>query len=271
MTAQEFFEAGDLASAITQASEDLKKDPGNPKQRIFLFEMLCCTGELDRAAKHLDVLAPGNANVQSYRNVVGAEKKRRLVFAEGRTPGLPKHAPPYTQLHLDALSRIREGKGEEALALLEQAEQMRPAVAGVINNQEQFDDLKDADDLMGPFLEVITATNYSWVPWEIVRTVIIPAPENLRDMIWLPARVELEMGSLGEVFIPVLYAGSYLQPDVRVKLGQVTEWRSDVEGLALAYGQRLLMAGGRDYPILEIRSLEIERTEVPNGHTSHSN
>ena len=261
MTVKEFLDAGDLSAAIRQSSEDVKAAPLDHAKRTFLFELLCCAGDLDRAAKQLDVMGGENADreiaVQRYRNVLEGERKRRLLFTEGRMPGLPKRVPVYTRFHLEAINRIREGDYAGARVLLEESEDARPPVAGTING-ERFDDLKDGDDLLGPFLEVITLNNYSWIPWEAVRSVSIEAPRHLRDLVWIPARVELEIGPLGEAFLPVLYAGSYLHQDDRVKLGRMTDWRADVDGLALANGQKLLMAGEHDWPLLEVRQLEFE-------------
>jgi type VI secretion system protein ImpE len=261
MTVKEFLDAGDLSAAIRQSSADVTTAPMDQAKRTFLFELLCCAGDLDRAAKHLDAVGAEGADretaVQSYRNVLEGERKRRLLFSEGRVPGLPKRVPDYTRFHLEAINRVREGDYAAARALLEESETARPSVAGKING-EQFDDLKDGDDLMGPFLEVIIQNNYSWIPWEAVRSVSIEAPRHLRDLVWIPARVELEFGSLGEAFLPVLYAGSYLHQDDRVKLGRMTDWRGEAEGLALAAGQKLLVAGEHDWPLLEVRQLEIE-------------
>jgi len=261
MMVKELLDAGDLSAAIDQIGANLRAEPTDRVKRTFLFELLCCAGDLDRAEKQLDVVAAESSDrdiaVQPYRNVLDGERKRRRLFSEGRVPGLPKRVPDYARLHLEAINRIREGHYAEARALLEESETARPPVSGTING-ERFDDLKDADDLLGPFLEVITLNNYAWIPWEAVRSVTMQAPRHLRDLVWNPAHVELEIGPLGEVFLPVLYAGSYLHQDDRVKLGRMTDWRADAGGLALASGQKLLMAGERDWPLLEVRQLEID-------------
>lgn len=261
MTVKELLDAGDLAAAVRQSGADVKEAPLDHTKRTFLFELLCCAGDLDRAAKQLDVVGGQNSDreiaVQPYRNVLEGERKRRLLFSEGRVPGLPKRVPEYTGFHLEAINRVREGDYAAARVLLEESEAARPPVAGTING-ERFDDLKDGDDLLGPFLEVITLNNYSWIPWESVRSVSIAAPRHLRDLVWIPARVEFEFGSLGEAFLPVLYAGSYPHADDRVKLGRLTDWRSDAGGLAIANGQKVLMAGEQDWPLLEVRQLEFE-------------
>jgi type VI secretion system protein ImpE len=274
MTAKELFDAGDLTAAIAKIGDELKNDPADTRRRTFLFEMLCLSGDLDRAAKQLDVIARGGAEsevaVQQYRGALQCEKLRRLCFTDGLRPGLPKNIPAYTDMHLDAINHIRQNRVDEARALLEQAAELRPEVNCAING-DMFDDIRDADDLMAPFLEVFTLNNYSWVPWEMVATVTIPPPKHLRDLIWTPAMVELTIGSLGEVLLPALYAQSYSHTDNQVKLGRATAWRADIEGLALASGQRLLATGDRDWPLLEIREIQCEVPENTNVDTGSAN
>lgn len=271
MNGKELLDTGDLAAAITQVGEEVRAAPMDIAKRTFLFELLCCAGDLDRAAKQLDAIGAAGSDhdlaVQPYRNLLEGERKRRRLFSDGLVPGLPKRAPEYTALHLEAVNRIREGRYAEAMALLEEGEASRQPVGCNING-EPFDDLKDADDLVGPFLEVITVNNYCWVPWESVRAVSMEAPRHLRDLVWLPARVELDIGPLGEVFLPVLYVHSYQHPDNRVKLGRMTDWQPECAGLSLGNGQRLLMAGDRDWPLLEIRELAVEPPDGTHGDTS---
>ena len=268
MNAKQLFDAADLPGAITKISEELKSDPADSRKRTFLFELLCFAGDLERASKQLDVIGRGSTDseiaVSRYRAALEAEKLRRLLFTEGRTPGLPKDVPPYTGQHLEAIGHMRQGRVEEARASLEKAIETRPSIPCHING-EAYEDIRDADDLLAPFLEIFTVNNYSWVPWEAVKSITMEPPKHLRDLIWMPATVELHIGPLGEVFLPVLYPQSYLHPDNQVKLGRVTDWRADVEGLALASGQRMLVAGERDWPLLEIRQLECERPEKTDG------
>jgi len=274
MTAKELFDAGDLTGAIAKIGDELKNDPTDTQRRTFLFEMLVLAGDLERAGKQLDVISRGGPEaevaVQQYRGALQCEKLRRLCFTEGLRPGLPKNIPAYTDMHLDALAHIRQNRIDEARSLLEQAAGLRPEVNCAING-EMFDDIRDADDLVAPFLEVFTLNNYSWIPWEMVATVTIAPPKHLRDLIWTPASIELTIGSLGQVLLPALYAQSYLHADNQVKLGRVTEWRGDIEGLALASGQRLLATGERDWPLLEIREIQCEVPESINVDTGSAN
>jgi len=264
MTASDLLQAGNLSATIAQVTEQVKARPGDPQPRTFLFELLCFAGELDRAARQLDVLgsqcAEAEAAVQRYRNLLQGERLRRRLFSEGLRPGLPQRLPGYTELHLEAVNRLRENKAAEARALLEEAEAARPRRSGRLNG-EAFDDFKDADDLIGPFLEVITHVNYCWIPFEAIKTVSIPAPTHLRDLLWVPAKIELEIEPLGEAFLPALYIHSHVEADEQVRLGRVTEWRADVEGLAIGLGQRVFWAGEQERAILDVRELEFDHAD----------
>jgi protein involved in temperature-dependent protein secretion len=50
-----------------------------------------------------------------------------------------------------------------------------------------------------------------------------------------------------------------------VRLGRATNWRPDIQELALGLGQRLFAAGDRDFPMLEVRQIEFEHANT----TSH--
>ncbi len=269
MTAQELLQTGQLSAAILQVTEEVKAKPADFHGRTFLFELLCFSGDLDRAAKQLDVIAQENADsemaVQRYRNVLQGEKARRRLFSEGLRPHLLPETPSYAELHFDALNRIREGQHGEARSLLEEAEASRAALPGRLNGNQPFEDFKDCDDLVGPFLEAIIQAEYNWIPWEAVSSISIEPPKHARDLIWIPARIELRTGVVGEAFLPVLYAHSYLHPDERVKLGRATEWRSDIEEVALGLGQRLFAVGDHDFPMLEVREIGFEHANT----TSH--
>src|ERR1035441_1114961 len=105
MTVKELLDAGSLSAAIAQISTDLREAPADRVKRTFLFELLCCAGDLDRAEKQLDVVAAEGAArdiaIQPYRNVLNGERKRRLLFSDCLMPGLPKRVPDYTRLHLE--------------------------------------------------------------------------------------------------------------------------------------------------------------------------
>jgi type VI secretion system protein ImpE len=231
MNAAELYQAGRLDEAITALGDAVRSDPTDARRRTFLFELLCFAGELDRAEKHLDVLARSGKDAELgallYRAALHAERTRRGMFgANGMAPSLVKP----------------------------------PAVQGTLNGQP-FHSLEDADPRIGARLEVFAAGQYTWLPLEHVASVSVQPPKRLRDLLWVPAVIVTGPGfqgiELGEVLLPVLTPGAYEHPSAAVRLGRVTEWIALDDGTEVPIGQKLLRVDDEEFPILEVRELVI--------------
>jgi len=94
-----------------------------------------------------------------------------------------------------------------------------------------------------------------------VDTVLAEAPRQLRDLIWIPARVRTAESfrgvELGEVLMPTLTPLAWRADDDAVRLGRVTEWRDLGDGREAPAGQRLLLVDGEEFPLLELRELRV--------------
>jgi type VI secretion system protein ImpE len=259
MNAKELLDAGQLIAAIEQLNQEVRAHPADTRLRTFLFELLCFAGDYQRAQRQLDVIGTQNAatevGAQIYRNMLTAEQVRRRLFSDGLRPDFLSDPPAWVRLHLDALNCLRADQPAEAKALLEESLQSRPSLAGQLDGQP-FDDFQDADELFGPFLEVIAQNKYIWLPFEQVKSLSLSPPRRLRDLLWIPATIETQGGPLGEVFLPVLYAGSSDHADDQVKLGRMTDWQGQGEGLARGVGQRLFLVDDEERAILEIKQIE---------------
>jgi type VI secretion system protein ImpE len=257
--AKELLDAGRLSAAIEQLNQEVRSHPTDSHLRTFLFELLCFAGDYQRAERQLDALgqqeATAEVGVQVYRNVLVAERARRRLFSEGLRPNFLLDPPRYVHLHLEAVNRLREGNPTEAIGLLEQSDSSRPHLKGRIEGQP-FLECRDGDDILAPFLEVIVHNTYIWLPFEQIKHLTIMIPKRLRDLLWVPATLESHHGSVGEVFLPVLYAGSSEHADDQVKLGRMTDWQPVADGLAQGVGQHLLFIDGQDRGILEVREIE---------------
>jgi type VI secretion system protein ImpE len=95
------------------------------------------------------------------------------------------------------------------------------------------------------------------------------APKRLRDLLWAPAIVRpaetfkgLEMG---EALLPAIAPLTWRHPDPAVRLGRVTEWAELADGDQAPIGQKMLLVDDEEFPILELRELEI--THVPATST----
>jgi type VI secretion system protein ImpE len=265
MNAKELLDAGQLLAAIAQLTKEVRAHPADTQRRIFLFELLCFAGDYQRADRQLEVIGQQGSHaevgVQVYRNIFAAEQIRRRLFADGLQPKFLFEPPPYVRLHLEALNRLRENSPTEARSLLEKSIEARPALAGHINGQT-FSDIQDSDELLGPCLEVIAGKDYAWLPFEHIKSLHIAPPRRLRDLLWLPAAIEAWEIPLGEVFLPVLYAGSSTHANEQVKLGRMTEWQDVGAQLTRGVGQRLLLVDNEEFAILGVR----EVTFIADSH-----
>src|SRR4051794_10406678 len=130
VTPQELFDAGKLGEAVTAALEQVKEKPADAAARGLLCELLCFTGDVERADRQLDVLgdiAPERMPaVALFRQLLRAEQARQQFFTEGRAPELVAELTPYMKLHLEASVCLREGRGADAAKLLAEAETTRP-------------------------------------------------------------------------------------------------------------------------------------------------
>jgi type VI secretion system protein ImpE len=262
MTAQELFKAGSLQEAITAATEEVKRHPADTSRRGFLCELLCFAGEFQRADVLLDAL--GNQDPQAvlgvslFRQLLRAEQARQDFYKQGRVPEFLDLPEPHLKLHLEASILLREGKPQEAAALLEQAEEQRPTVAGTCDGAA-FDDFRDIDDLSAGFFEVLTSTGkYFWIPVERIDLIEFRAAERPRDLLWRRAHAVVRGGPDGEVFFPTLYGGTFAETDNRFRLGRMTDWRGGDGAPVCGIGQRMFVVGDEDRTIMELKELTFE-------------
>src|SRR5262249_57730139 len=122
MTANELFKDGQLAKAVEAQIQEVKTHPADQSKRLFLFELIIFTGDLDRAKRQGDLVKYDNIELESamqtYRKLLDAEAARRRVFREGTKPLFLGEVPDHVNLRLYALTRLREGNKASPPALL---------------------------------------------------------------------------------------------------------------------------------------------------------
>lgn len=270
-TAKELLDAGQLQQAIEAITAEVKANPTDVPRRTFLFEMLCFAGEWDRAEKQIDVIGQQSMQsamaVQVYRANIQAERSRERLFDGGVAPHFLTEPPPYVDIHLEALTKLRSGDTAAARALLDRAEEARPAIAGSWNGQS-FLDVRDYNDLVAPVLELIVKDKYVWLPLDQVRNLTVEPPKKLRDLLWVPARIEAKDGTIGEVFLFALYAGSSRHANDQVRLGRMTDWTDAGHELYRGAGQRLFLVDDEEQPVLEARTIAFD-LETATGTERH--
>lgn len=261
MNATEYFKAGKLQEAIDAQIKEVKAHAADQGKRLFLFELLAYSGDLERAKKQIEALNYGEmelmAAVTDYRKLLDSEDARRRLFRDGLAPRFFGEQPNEVHLRLEAVNRLRENRPQEAADLLEKAHTIAPPLKGKLNDKP-FASLRDCDDLFGNVLEVMAKGFYYWVPLDQVETLEMNPPRFPRDLLWMPARLGLREGSEGNVFLPALYPFSHEHPDNQIKLGRATDWKAPEGGPVQGVGLRLFLVGDDSLSLLEWRQLELE-------------
>ena len=262
MSASDHFRAGRIEEAISEAQAAVRSHPNDEGARYLLAELLCFTGELDKADKQLDALRDldpkSMMTVSMFRQLIRSEQAREQFYHDGRVPEFIEKPSPSLELHLQASMLVREGNQAEASRVLTEAESQRPAVKGACDG-EPFADFRDLDDLNSSFFEVYTATGkYYWLPFEKVEEIEFRAPDRPRYLLWRAARLSLREGADLEVHLPALYPGSARQSNVQCQLGRATDWRGGDGEPTRGVGQRTFLIGEETRGIMEISSIRFE-------------
>jgi len=222
---------------------------------------LCFQGDLDRARKQIEAINYNqmelDTSVQRYRRLVDAEQARRRLFSDGVSPKFLMDAPEHVRFRIEAVNRLRENRSAEAKEWVDKANAQSPPLQGQLNNKP-FTSLRDCDDLLAGVLEVMSQDNYYWVPLEQVSGLAINPPRFPRDLLWIPAHLELKGGPDGDVFLPALYPDSHTHADNQVKLGRATDWKGGEADPVRGIGLHTFLVGEDALSLLEWRELVAE-------------
>jgi type VI secretion system protein ImpE len=257
--AKELLDANQLSAAISELTQDVKAHPTDTRLRTFLFEALCFQGDYQRAEKQLEVIGVQNEKagigIEIYRSLLQAEAARRRVFQGASRPTFLLSPPEHVNCRLDGLLHLSRGETAEAKELLSKAVTLSPKLSGKINGNP-FSSFRDSDDRISSILEVFIKNTYAWIPFEQIRQLQVSQPKNFRDLLWVPATIEIENGQGGEAYVPALYSGSEEDENEQVRLGRITEWINLGEGMAGGIGQRTFIVDDKDTSILELQNVE---------------
>jgi type VI secretion system protein ImpE len=233
MDAQTLLKAGKLTEAISALTAYLRDNPTDVKNRTFLFEMLCFTGEYDRAEKQLNVVEQEGKKdsflgTLLYKAALLGEKTRQEMFETKTFP--------------------------------QPTGQATGPVRGKLNGKE-FSSLSDADPRIGEKLEVFAAGDYLWISFHDIAAIKLEEPKKLRDLCWAPARLTtgptFRSRELGEILLPAIAPLSWQHENDEVRLGRVTEYCEDESGAVAPYGGKTLLVDGEEVALLDVRELEI--------------
>lgn len=257
-TAEDLIAAGDPAGALKLLQQQVRVMAHDARLRVFLFQLLCITGDWKRALAQLQVCGELDtgalAMVATYREAIQCEAVREAVFAGKTLPHMFGRPEPWLALLAQALAAEAQGETVAAARLREQAFAEAPATPGSLNG-EPFDWIADADSRLGPVLEAMVNGRYVWVPFSALARIEIDAPTDLRDLVWVPARLWFANGGETVALIPTRYAGSGTEADAAIQMSRKTDWLAIGDNQYRGLGQRVLTTSASEVGLLEVREV----------------
>jgi type VI secretion system protein ImpE len=256
---------GDPAAALAQLQEEIRARPADAKLRVFLFQLLCVLGQWERALNQLKVAAGLDAGTlamaQTYGDAVRCEAIRRDVFEGRKSPMIFGEPDQWLALLIESLLAAGHGEPERSEQLRLRAFEDAPTSAGEINGRP-FEWIADADSRLGPVLEAVINGRYYWLPFSRLSSITVEPPEDLRDVVWMPAQLAFENGGEAVALLPTRYPGSERSEDGLIALARKTEWREVAPDAHHGLGQRILTTDDGDLALMDLRTLTI-RAAVP--------
>ena len=264
--AEESIRSGKLQEALVALQSEVKKQPADPRLRVFLFQLLSVMGQWDRAATQLDVageLDPEHRSRWRRRTSPSSSASAcgRASSRGGRRPSSSGDPAPWVALLVQSLQFTAQGKFSEARELRDKAFEDAPATTGAID-EAPFSWIADADPRLGPMLEAIVNGRYCWIPFSRVRELTFEPPADLRDLAWTPALLTLANGGQTVAFVPTRYPGSELASDGAVVTARSTVWTDCGAETFLGLGQRIFVTDRGDHPVMDVRRIRFEAADA---------
>lgn len=260
MVAEESFRAGRLGQALAELQAEVRRNPADPKLRVFLAQLLLVTGDWKRAHAQLETLNQLDASAipmtRTYQNLVQCELFREEVFRGARSPLMLGEPAPWLAMMVQALAMLAGGQVAQAATLRAEALEAAPTVAGTLNGNA-FEWVADADSRLGPVLELYVKGNYYWVPFTSVARIVVEPPADARDMVFLPATFTWSNGGDAVGFLPARYCGSHASDDDSVRMARNTVWQQLDESTWAGSGQKVLCTDSVETGILDLRELSL--------------
>lgn len=261
MTPQEHLLEGDLSATLAALQDQVRSNPGDPKLRVFLFQLLCVQGDWKRAITQLKLCAELDPlalpMAQAYREAIICEVFREKVFTGEKDPLIFGEPLEWVAMMIEANRALANGKISQAAELRGKVFEQAPAIGGSLNG-ERFDWIADADMRLGPVLEIIVNGRFFWMPFNAIAKLTAEPPEDLRDAVWTAANLTLQNGGEFVALIPTRYPGTATSGDSAAMLSRTTTWTDAGDETFVGIGQRLLTVGETDVAIMDLRSLEMD-------------
>jgi type VI secretion system protein ImpE len=256
MSPIELFHEARLAEALAAQRAVVTVRPDDVSERLVLCDLLGFAGEREAVRQELDAVRILPAEVREYvaewRTLLAADDARH----RGDPPTFLIDPPPHVLKRIRALECLWDNREDEALDLLDEADDTAPPSDGHVDGRP-FERWRDADDVLGPVIELFHDGRYVWLAVDQVHKLRLDDDANeLRDLLYRPATVALTDGSTWDVFIPGLYADTAGHPEDGIRTGAGVDWVERC-GVMRGLGSRTFLFGEEELALSEFRQVEV--------------
>lgn len=259
----ELFNAGKLREAITESNQVVASHPRDLKPRIVLAQLVCFTGDWERAQKVVDQLKSldtdhAQAPLVNFLNaMVMAEIQRRQVWLSGALPEFVEAPGEVESKLLWAWNCRRSGEMDqfnEAMAFVQE----NAPVCSLVRDSKSYEGLRDLDDMTAVIFEAhsIHGSHY-WLPISQVEKLDVSPPTRPVDFLWNSARLTLRNGNEARMYFPGTYFHSFDQENDDFKLGRSTEWNAGEDGGDRGFGRKIFVAGDDEFTFFDFNDVQI--------------
>lgn len=247
-----------LEIQISQVHSNIRNHPSKIELRVHLSQLLMVFGQWQKALQQLQTIAQLDEKkiviTQTYCALIHAEIQRELTLSGQQEPLYFTKPNDWQILLAEALIARAHNQTAAAEKFQQHAYSEAPS-SPVIINDEQANWIADGDSRLGPICEAYINGSYYWLPFDQIKQINIEKPQDLRDLVWIPATFTLMDSSQHFGFLPSRYAFSYMQHNDQFSLASLTEWKSLGEHSWAGVGQKMLITDNNEYPLLTIRTL----------------
>ena len=251
---------GDIDTALARLQDEIRREPGVARLRIFLFQLLCVSGQWERARTQLELAAELDAGAlamaQMYKEAIHCERLRTDVFDGRKSPLIFGEPDEWLALLIESLLVTGTPRAGEAADLRSRAFDAAPGTSGTIDGAP-FEWIADADMRLGPVCEAVINGRYYWVPYSRLARIELEKPSDLRDFVWMPAHFAFQNGGEAVGVIPTRYPGSEKAADPLIRLARRTTWDEVAPGVFYGMGQRVLTTDTDQHSLMDVRSIRL--------------
>ena len=262
-TAWQTLQQGDFSGALNLSKHEIKASPKDIEKRFLLAQLFIMSERPDEAIAALDVEEPADQRdaygLRYHLGLLRAEQKRLAWLTRGEgSPAFAMPPPEWVEDYLKAHQLACAGDHTGALKLMQQTHPRITGAPGRLNG-EVVHGIREGDDGLGPFLEVLSPDVYLLVPFSQIGSMVFSPPTSHPELLWRPVNLTLANGSRPPLRVPTLYAG--LPTDDEHRLGQKTSYPAELPGLKRGVGQKRLQYNHPDgssglIPLRDVASFE---------------